>query len=152
MSEITIDDSRFMQEIESLGGLETAIFNDARSAPNPVSGRGGGYPYFYPVDLGRGPVVAKNARALAIPTENGVIFRRSVGPAAPRFIRSNAMGQLEGTCINAAVTSGSQETVRGWFAAFLNKVAAYFISPLEESTPRGLTGKLKSSYRSTVTS
>jgi hypothetical protein len=152
MLEITIDDSEFMEQVESLGGMETDIFNDARSAPNPVSGRGGGYPYFYPVDLGRGPVVARNARALAIPTASGVIFRKRVGPAAARNIRPNALTQLEGAALNAAFTTGNQANLRGWFATFLNKVAAFFILPLQEMTPSGLTGKLKQSYRSTTTS
>lgn len=152
MLEIIVDDSAFMREIESLAGLETAIYNDARSSPNPVSGRGGGYPYFYPVDLGRGPVVARNAKALAIPTANGVIFRKKVGPAAPRNIRNNAAVQLEQSCVNAAVTTPEFSGVRAWCVSFLNKVAAYFIQPLEEQTPKGLTGRLKQSYRSTVTS
>jgi hypothetical protein len=144
MLEIIIKDEEFLASLE-VESLETSIFNDARSAT--------GFPYFYPVDLGRGPVFPKNAKALKIPmagAPGGFIFRRSAGPAAPRNIRQQALGQLEGSAINAAITAGGA-TPRGWFASFLNGMARFYSQVLADVTPRGPSGKLGSSYRPTTT-
>jgi len=144
MLEIIIHDSEFLASL-NVAGLETAIFNDARS---PI-----GFPYFYPVDLGRGPVFPKNAKALKIPiagAPGGFIFRRSAGPAAPRNIRNQALAQLEGSAVNAAIVSRG-ETMRGWCANFLNNMARFYSQVLADVTPRGPSGKLGSSYRPTTT-
>src|SRR5215475_14906988 len=43
--------------------------------------------YYGPwVEAGRGPVVARQARALRIPTRTGYIFRKHAGPAAGRHM------------------------------------------------------------------
>jgi len=144
MLEIIIKDEEFLASLE-LESLETSIFNDARSTT--------GFPYFYPVDLGRGPVRPINAKALKIPmagVPGGFIFRRSAGPAAPRNIRQQALGQLEGSAINAAITAGGL-TPRGWLASFLNGMARFYSQVLADVTPRGPSGKLGSSYRPTTT-
>ena len=144
MLEIIIHDSEFLESV-NVEGLQTAIFNDARSPA--------GFPYFYPVDLGRGPVKPINAKALKIPmagAPGGFIFRRSAGPAAPRNIRNQALAQLEGSAVNAAIVSRG-ETMRGWCANFLNNMARFYAQVLAEVTPRGPSGKLGSSYRPTTT-
>lgn len=145
MIEIVIKDEEFLASIDGVESLETSIFNDARSAT--------GYPYFYPVDLGRGPVKPIHAKALRIPImggDGGYIFRRSAGPAAPRNIRQKALVQLEGSAINAAIVAGGA-TPRGWFASFLNGMARFYSQVLAEVTPRGPSGKLGQSYRPTTT-
>ena len=144
MLEIIIHDSEFLASL-NVEGLETAIFNDARSPT--------GFPYFYPVDLGRGPVRPINAKALKIPmagAPGGLIFRKYAGPAAPRNIRQQALGQLEGSAINAAIVARG-ETMREWCAVFLNGMARFYSQVLADVTPRGPSGKLGSSYRPTTT-
>lgn len=144
MIEIIIKDDEFLASLDGVESLETSIFNDARSAT--------GYPYFYPVDLGRGPVKPINAKALRIPIGGGqFIFRRSAGPAAPRNIRQQALVQLEGSAINAAIVAGGA-TPRGWFASFLNGMARFYSQVLADVTPgSAYTGKLRNSYRPTTT-
>ena len=148
MLEIIIDDKDFLAGAE-IGLLETDIYNDARSNPSP-SGRWGGYPYFWAVDQGRGPVRPIYAKALRIPLADGTaIFRKSAGPSTPRNIVSQSLAQLEGSAINAAL-SASGSTLRGWFAMFLNKIAFFHAEVLEEVTPHK-SGKLAGSYRTTTT-
>jgi len=152
MLTIEIDDAAFLASAE-IGVLETSIFSDARSQPSP-SGRWGDYPYFWPVDLGRGPVTAKFAKALRIPLPDGtVIYRKSVGPAAPRNIRKNAFVQLDSAAINAGVSASGTPYpgIRQWLAAFLRMMAYFYSQSLAEATPGGLTGKLRQSYRATTT-
>lgn len=140
MLEIIIDDRQFLAGCQ-IGRLETDIFNDARSS--------NGYPYFWPVDLGRGPVVAKNAKALRFVTPGGqVLFRKSVGPAAPRDIRKTAISQMESSAINASITAGGRD-IRQWLAVFLTKMGYFYSQVLADATPRR-TGKLASRYRSTT--
>lgn len=147
MLEIIIDDREFLASCE-IGTLETDVFNDARSLPSP-SGRWGGYPYFWPVDLGRGPVKPIFAKALRIDLGNGnVIFRKSAGPAAPRDIRKMAMNQLESSAVNAAVTTSAQN-IRQWCAVFLSKMAYFYSQVLSDATPRR-SGNLASKYRGTT--
>ena len=145
MLEIIVNDEEFLESL-NVEGLNTAIFNDARSVT--------GYPYFWPVDLGRGPIRPINAKALKIPVQGapgGFIFRKWAGPAAPRNIRQQALGQLEGSAVNAAILARG-ETLRGWCAAFLNGMARFYSQVLADATPRGPSGKLGSSYRPTITS
>src|SRR5579871_1549621 len=104
MVTIEIDDEQFIATAD-LSGLESSIFNDAKSLPSP-SGRWGGYPYFWPVDLGRGPVNPVYAKALRIPIGNGqFIFRKSAGPSAPRNIRKIAAIQIDSAAINSSITA-----------------------------------------------
>lgn len=149
MLEIIIDDKDFLASCQ-IGRMETDIFSDARSEPSP-SGRWGGYPYFWPVDLGRGPVKPIYAKALRITLPDGrVIFRKSVGPAAPRNIRKNSLAQLESSGVNAALTTRASN-MRQWFAVFLNRMAYFYSQVLADATPKR-TGKLASKYRPTVIS
>lgn len=149
MLEITMDASRMLNDLEGLSTMQSEIYSDARSLPNPVSGRGGGFPYFNAVDLGRrGFAVKPPARAIPIQTEGGLIFRKSVGPAAPRNIRQRSIAQIDGSAINAAIT-GQGSSVRGWFASFLTKMAFFHAQVLVELTPNR-SGQLASKYRSTV--
>ena len=99
MLEITVDTSQFESSLEQIGELQTDIFSDARSAT--------GFPYFYPVDLGRGPVVAKNAKALRFTLPDGrddfSQERRPCGAAKypPRF-----------TCLNSMVPQSTPRRLR----------------------------------------
>jgi hypothetical protein len=54
-------------------------------------------PYYPYIILGRGPVVAVNARALAIRTNcgGGVIFRKSAGPAKANDYRPRAVQRAQ---------------------------------------------------------
>jgi hypothetical protein len=148
MLEIIIDDDAFLASAD-IGIMETDVFNDARSEPSP-SGRWGGFAYFNAVDQGRGPVKPIYAKALRIVLPNGdVIFRKSVGPSAPRNIRVNSLVQLESSAVNASLTA-SGDSLRGWIASFLNKMAYFYSQVLADATPRGASGKLGSSYRPTI--
>lgn len=148
MLEIIFDDRAFLAGCE-IGTLETDVFSDARSDPSP-SGRWGDYPYFWPVDQGRGPVKPIYAKALRIVLDNGqVIYRKSVGPAAPRNIRALAMNQLEASALNASLSSNGS-TVREWMAKFLTQLAYFYSQVLADASPKK-SGKLASSYRSTTT-
>ncbi len=147
MIEIIVDTSEFEASLDQIGELETSIFQDARSPS--------GFPYFYPVDLGRGPVVAKNAKALKITLPDGsVIFRKSAGPSAPRNIRLESFAQFDGAAINASI-SARGTTIRGWCVSFLNFMALYFKDVLADHTPVSPLpggGKLQKGYRSTIIS
>jgi hypothetical protein len=144
MLEITVDTSAFENEISKIGNMHADIVQDATSDR--------GFRYFYPVDLGRGPVVAKNAKALRITLPDGrVIFRKSVGPAAPRNIRLNSLPEVMGSAINAGVVARG-DSIRGWLLSFLGMCAFYFAQVLAEHTPVSPLpggGKLKQSYRAT---
>lgn len=147
MLEITVDTREFEASLAQIAELQTDIFADARSAT--------GYPYFYPVDLGRGPVRPVNAKALKITLPNGqVIFRKSAGPAAPRNIRLESFAQVDGSAINAA-TIARGNNLRGWLVSFLNAVALFYKDVLADHSPVSPLpggGKLKKSYRATTIS
>ena len=105
MFSLTINDADFLNSLD-VGGMEADIFNDARSLAGPT-GQGGGYPYYWPVNLGRGPVHPIHAKALRIVLPDGtVIFRKSAGPAAARDILGKSVAQLDSSAINAVATSG----------------------------------------------
>jgi hypothetical protein len=152
MFSLTINDADFLNSLD-VGGMEADIFNDARSQPSP-SGRWGGYAYYWPVNLGRGPVNPIYAKALRIVLPDGtVIFRKHAGPSAARDILGKSAAQLESSAINAVATSGGVgygSSVRRWFATFLTKFAYFQAQVMADATPNGPGGKLASSYRSTV--
>lgn len=58
------------------------------------------------VNNGRGPIVAKNAKALRFEIDGEIIFRKSVGPAPAQHFAErgleNAKGKIEGAMIAAA--------------------------------------------------
>lgn len=140
---IQLKDEAFLAKLQQmdLSTLKTEIYNDARSLK--------GFPYFYAVDLGRGPIRPINAKALRIPVGGGFIFRKSAGPSAPRNIRNLASNLLNETAMSAA-QSAQGSTIRAWLVSFLNSMALQYSHVLSVVTPRQ-GGKLATSYRPTTT-
>lgn len=120
------------------GILESSIFSDARSDR--------GFDYFWSVDRGRRGFSAINGKALKIPIGGGkFIFRKSVGPARPRYITQRALATASQAATVAA--SGAQgPTLHDWLKSFLNNFAAIETQAFRAATPV-VSGKLASKYR-----
>lgn len=131
-----IDDSEFLANLTA--PLMSEVHNRAQSET--------GFYYWPAVNFGRGPVFPKRAKALKIPIGGGrFIFRKSAGPAAPRYILVKTLPTIPGNAQFAA-TFAAGTNLRGWWASFLNAMAKLQAAALAEKTPFGPTGRLASSY------
>ena len=120
------------------GSITSAIHSAAKSPA--------GFPYFWPVDLGRREVRPIRAKALRITLPGGqVIFRKYAGPAAPRFITRQALTSL-GSSIESAAQSARGSDLHSWLKSFLNGIADLESVAFRLATPN-VTGRLAQGYQ-----
>lgn len=123
----------------NFGVLTSAIISTARS---PI-----GFDYFWAVDRGRRAIRPIRASALKIPIGGGkFIFRKYVGPSAPRYITQRGLSSL-GLSATAAAQIARGANIIVWLKSFLNNLVDFQASAFKSVTPNGSSGRLASGYQ-----